>query len=81
MLGALGITIDDARARVVAITGTGTETTTGHLAFTPQAKHALERARREAFARKSEWVDTEHLLLGILRQDGIAGRIVRDPTS
>jgi ATP-dependent Clp protease ATP-binding subunit ClpA len=81
LLGALGITIDDARAHIVAITGTGTETTTGHLAFTPQAKHALERARREAFARKSEWVDTEHLLLGILRQDGIAGLIVREPTS
>ena len=75
------MTIDNARARVVAIGGMGSEPTTGHLAFTPQAKYALERARREAFALDSEWVGTEHILLGILRaDDGIAARIIREPT-
>ncbi len=77
LLDALEITLDDVRAQVVAIAGRGTETATGHLPFTPQAKNALECARREARSLDHDSVGTEHILLAILREeDGIAARIL-----
>jgi ATP-dependent Clp protease ATP-binding subunit ClpC len=78
LLGAVAIAIDDVRAEVVRIAGRGNETTTDHIPFTPQAKAALDRARQEAIALEHDAVGTEHVLLGILRQeDGVAARILR----
>jgi ATP-dependent Clp protease ATP-binding subunit ClpA len=77
LLDALEITLDDVRAEVIGIIGRGTETTVGHILFTPQAKNALECARREARSLDHDSVGTEHILLAILRQDdGIAARIL-----
>jgi ATP-dependent Clp protease ATP-binding subunit ClpA len=79
LLDGLGITLDDARAEVVRMAGRRQVTATGHIPFTPQADHALERARSEARALGHERVGTEHVLLGILREiDGRAARIIRE---
>jgi ATP-dependent Clp protease ATP-binding subunit ClpA len=77
LLDALEVTLDDVRAEVIGIVGRGTETTPGHILFTPQAKNALECARREARSLDHDDVGTEHILLAIMRQDdGIAARIL-----
>ena len=82
LLDALEITVDDTRAQIVRLAGPGKETTTGHIAFTPQAKNALERARAEAISLEHTSIGTEHILLGLMRQDdGIAARILRERRS
>ena len=82
LLGALEITVDDTRAHVVRLAGPGKETAAGHIAFTPQAKNALERARAEAISLEHTYIGTEHILLGLMRQeDGIAARILREGRS
>ena len=79
LLNALGVTLDDVRARVIAIAGQGEAAPTGHIHFTPQAKQTLERARREARSLDDEHVGTEHILLSLMLQDdGVAARILRD---
>jgi ATP-dependent Clp protease ATP-binding subunit ClpA len=79
LLDALGITVDDVRAQVIRLAGPGKEATTGHILFTPQAKTAIERARNEALSLGHTYIGTEHILLGLMRQDdGIAARILRE---
>ncbi len=51
----------------------------GQMPFTPRAKRMIELAGEEASRMKSEWIDTGHLLLGIIREDeGIAGILLKD---
>jgi ATP-dependent Clp protease ATP-binding subunit ClpA len=80
LLDALEITLDDVRTQVLRLAGPGNEeAATGHILFTPQAKNALERARNEALSLEHGSIGTEHLLLGLMRQDdGIAARILRE---
>lgn len=66
-LDSLGIRLDAARAKVGAVVGAGTQQLSGHIPFTPQAKHVLEQALREALDLRSDHIGTEHLLLGIYR--------------
>ena len=50
----------------------------GHIPFTPRAKKALELSLREALALKHGYIGTEHVLLGLIREDGTAVRILRE---
>ena len=67
------------RARVARIVGRGDEPTTGQIPFTPRAKRVLELSLREALAMGHNYIGTEHVLLGLAREDeGVAARILLD---
>ena len=75
----LGVTLDEARAQVVRIVGQGDEITTGQIPFTPRAKRVLELSMNEGLSLGHNYVGTEHLLLGLVREnDGVASHILRD---
>jgi len=79
VLGSLGITLDEVRARVVRIVGQGDDPTTGQIPFTPRAKKVLELSLREALSLGYQYIGTEHILLGIVREnEGVAARILLD---
>jgi hypothetical protein len=73
----LGLTLEMARDQVTDIIGKGQQTPTGHIPFTPRAKKVLELSLREALALKSDYIDTEHILLGLIREaDGVGAMIL-----
>jgi ATP-dependent Clp protease ATP-binding subunit ClpA len=77
VLESLGITIEEVRALLARIVGQGDEVTSGQIPFTPRAKKVLELALREALSLGHNYVDTEHVLLGIVREnEGVAARIL-----
>jgi hypothetical protein len=64
---------------VVSIVGLGGEVTSGMIPFTPRAVNVLELAQREALSLGHNFTDTEHLLLGLVREnEGVAQRILLD---
>jgi ATP-dependent Clp protease ATP-binding subunit ClpC len=76
-LGALGITLDDARAQVVSIVPRGQEPPSGHIPFTPRAKKILELSLREALELGHNYIGPEHILLGIVREgQGVANEVL-----
>jgi ATP-dependent Clp protease ATP-binding subunit ClpC len=76
-LDALGYTRDDVLARVEALVGRGKPSPSGHIPFTPRAKKVLELSLREALQLKSNYIGTEHILLGLIREgEGIAAQIL-----
>ena len=76
-LEALDISLDDVRVQVVDIIGEGNESPSGHIPFTPRAKKVLEYALREGLQLGHSYIGTEHLLLGLLReQDGVAAKVL-----
>jgi len=78
-LGALGYTRADVRASLETIVGRGKASPGGHIPFTPRAKKVLELSLREALQLKHNYIDTEHILLGLLREgEGIAAQILAD---
>jgi ATP-dependent Clp protease ATP-binding subunit ClpA len=78
-LGNLGVTLERTRAQVGRIVGPGDERVTGQIAFTPRAKKVLELALREAQSLGHNYIGTEHVLLGVVREnDGVAARILFD---
>jgi PPOX class probable F420-dependent enzyme len=79
VLTELGVTLEDARAQVARIVGPGEEATTGQVPFTPRAKKVLELALREAIALGHDYIGTEHVLLGLVREgEGVAAQILSD---
>lgn len=64
----IGINLEDVRAQAEEIIGKGTATTTGHIPFTPRAKKVLELSLREALQLGHNYIGTEHILLGLLRE-------------
>jgi ATP-dependent Clp protease ATP-binding subunit ClpC len=79
VLGELHVNVDDVRARVRSIVGEGEEVGTGQIPFTPRAKRALELSLREALAMGHNYIGTEHVLLGLTRDEGgVASEILRD---
>jgi ATP-dependent Clp protease ATP-binding subunit ClpC len=79
VLGSLGLDLENARAKVEERCGSGPEKIAGHIPYTPRVKKALYLARREAKALNYTYIGTEHLLLGILREDnGLATIVLRD---
>jgi Clp amino terminal domain, pathogenicity island component len=72
-----GITLDAARAGVEEITGCGENVPSGHVPFTPRAKKVLELALREALHLGHDYIGTEHLLLGLLREgEGVGVQVI-----
>jgi ATP-dependent Clp protease ATP-binding subunit ClpC len=80
VLESLDITVEEVRAQVKRLVGQGDEElVTGQIPFTPRAKKVLELALREALALGHNYIGTEHVLLGIVRESkGVAARILGD---
>jgi hypothetical protein len=78
-LTGLGIPVDDLRAEIEARIGRGEGAPSGHLAFAPQNKKVLELSLREALQLGHNYIGTEHLLLGLVREaeSGAAQVLVR----
>lgn len=72
-LASFSVTVEAVREHVVRETSRGNGASVGHIPFTPRAKKALELALREALQLGHNYIGTEHLLLGVLReQEGLA---------
>ena len=77
-LSGFGFTLDGARAEVAAIAPPGKKEMSGHIPFTPRAKKTLELALREALQLHHNYIGTEHILLGVIREgDGVGARVLR----
>jgi ATP-dependent Clp protease ATP-binding subunit ClpC len=80
-LEALGISLDAMRQAVEGIIGRGAQPlpASGHIPFTPRAKKVLELSLREALQLGHDYIGTEHILLGLLREDdGVAVHVLVD---
>ncbi len=76
-LARVGLTLDAGREDVLAIIGLGKHAPTGHIPFTPRAKKTLELALREALQLGHNYIGTEHILLGLVREgEGVAAQIM-----
>ena len=79
VLESLDITVERVRAEVVRIVGPGEELTSGQIPFTPRATKVLQLALKEALSLGEKQIDTEHILLGLVREnEGVAARILLD---
>ncbi|WP_157157404.1 MULTISPECIES: ATP-dependent Clp protease ATP-binding subunit [unclassified Diaminobutyricimonas] len=76
-LEALGISLDAVRDQVQDIIGQGQQQPTGHIPFTPRAKKVLELSLREALQLGHNYIGTEHILLGLIREgEGVAAQVL-----
>jgi hypothetical protein len=76
-LTALDISLDAVRAQVEEIVGQGERPPGGHIPFTPRAKKVLELSLREALALGHNYIGTEHILLGLIREgQGVAAEVL-----
>ena len=76
-LEALGVDLAGVRSRVQEIIGRGQHEQTGHIPFTPRAKTVLELSLREALDLGHEYIGTEHILLGLVREgQGVAAQVL-----
>src|SRR3984885_9337409 len=79
VLAGFGLTLDGVREEVVEKIGRGKSAPSGHTPFTPRAKKTLELSLREALSIKHNYIGTEHILLGLIREgEGVAAQIMRD---
>jgi ATP-dependent Clp protease ATP-binding subunit ClpC len=69
----LGLTLEMARDQVRELVGAGQQAPSGHIPFTPPAKTVLELSLREALALRKDYIDTEHILLGLIREGRAVG--------
>jgi ClpA/ClpB-like protein/UvrB/UvrC motif-containing protein len=76
-LKALGIRLGPVRQQVEEIIGRGQEAPQGHIPFTPRAKKVLELSLRESKQLGHNYIGTEHILLGLIREgDGVAAQVL-----
>ncbi len=76
-LESLGISLDGVRTQVEEIIGQGQQAPSGHIPFTPRAKKVLELSLREALQLGHNYIGTEHILLGLIREgDGVAAQVL-----
>jgi ATP-dependent Clp protease ATP-binding subunit ClpC len=79
VLAGFGLTLDGVRGEVVEKIGRGKSAPAGHIPFTPRAKKTLELSLREALSIRHNYIGTEHILLGLIREgEGVAAQILRD---
>ncbi len=79
VLESLDITVERVRAQIVRIVGSGEEVASGQIPFTPRVKEVFELALREALSLGHTYIGTEHILLGLVREnEGVAARILLD---
>ncbi len=76
-LESLGISLEAVRAQVEEIIGQGGNSPSGHIPFTPRAKKVLELSLREALQLGHNYIGTEHILLGLIREgEGVAAQVL-----
>src|SRR5881396_2470924 len=76
-LESLGISLDKVRNQVEEIIGAGQSPPSGHIPFTPRAKKVLELSLREALQLGHNYIGTEHILLGLIREgEGVAAQVL-----
>ena len=76
-LESLGISLDAVRQQVEEIIGQGQQSPSGHIPFTPRAKKVLELSLREALQLGHNYIGTEHILLGLIREgEGVAAQVL-----
>jgi len=76
-LESLGISLEAVRQQVEEIIGRGQEAPSGHIPFTPRAKKVLELSLREAQQLGHNYIGTEHILLGLIREgSGVAAQVL-----
>ena len=76
-LESLGISLELVRGQVEEIIGQGGSTPSGHIPFTPRAKKVLELSLREALQLGHNYIGTEHVLLGLIREgEGVAAQVL-----
>src|SRR5438552_3662135 len=74
----LGIALDAVRSQVEEIIGQGQAAPSGHIPFTPRAKKVLELSLREALQLGHNYIGTEHILLGLIREgEGVAAQVLQ----
>ena len=74
----LGISLEAVRQQVEEIIGQGQAAPTGHIPFTPRAKKVLELSLREALQLGHNYIGTEHILLGLIREgEGVAAQVLQ----
>ena len=79
VLGELGLDLDEARERVESIVGYVEEATGARAPLTPRCKKVLQLAEREALQLGDDYVSSEHILLGLVREsEGVAARVLSD---
>ncbi|OGD14733.1 ATP-dependent Clp protease ATP-binding subunit ClpC [Candidatus Atribacteria bacterium RBG_19FT_COMBO_35_14] len=79
VLRQLGVNVDKVVEEVERLVGKGEYQQVGEIAFTPRAKKVLEIASQEASQLKNNYIDTEHILLGLIKEgSGVAVRILAD---
>ena len=77
-LTSLGVSFEVVRQQIVEIVGRGEGQPPGHIPFTPRAKKILELALRESRQLGHEYIGTEHILLGIVREsEGVAAQVLQ----
>jgi len=77
VLESLGISLQAVRQQVQDIIGRGQQAPSGHIAFTPRANTVLELASQEALQLGHNYIGTEHILLGLIREgEGVAAQIL-----
>jgi Clp amino terminal domain, pathogenicity island component len=76
-LESLGISLEAVRAQIEEIIGQGEQIPSGHIPFTPRAKKVMELSLREALQLGHDYIGTEHILLGLIREgDGVAAQVL-----
>jgi ATP-dependent Clp protease ATP-binding subunit ClpC len=77
-LASLGISLEGVRGQVQQIIGQGQAAPRGHIPFTSRAKKVLELALREALQLGHNYIGTEHILLGLIREgEGVAAQVLQ----
>ena len=77
-LASLDISLETVRREVEEIVGRGKEAPRGHIPFTPRAKKVLELSLREALQLGHNYIGTEHILLGLVREgEGVAAQVLQ----
>jgi ATP-dependent Clp protease ATP-binding subunit ClpA len=77
VLERIGVSAEAVRDKVAAIIGEGGDSPTGHIPFTPRAKKVLELSLREALQLGHNYIGTEHILLGLVREgEGVAAQVL-----
>ncbi len=79
VLVSLGLSEEKVQEQIIKIVGAGLDVTSGQIPFTPRAKKVLELSLREALSLGHNYIGTEHVLLGLIREnEGVAARILLD---
>jgi len=76
-LVSMGISLEGVRQQIEQIIGQGQQAPTGHIPFTPRAKKILDLSLREALQLGHNYIGTEHILLGVIREgEGVAAQVM-----